>query len=281
MDIYKAKRAGFCFGVKRAVDIAFEQAKKYSDVHTLGPIIHNPQLVKRLEDMGVRPFEETQVNKIKAEHTIIIRTHGIPVNTLNALKNTGCRIIDATCPFVKKAQNYTKILNENGYQVLIIGDKDHPEVKGLVSYAGNDAIVVNDTENITATKKRIGIVVQTTQPADLLKKVVIKTLDRAKELVIYNTICNSTDLRLKETIKMAKKVDAMFVVGGKNSANTTQLTKLCLSKKIPTFHIETASEIEDSWFKGIKRIGITAGASTPEWIIDEVIQSIKDRGGKA
>ncbi len=277
-EIIVAKGAGFCFGVKRAVDIAFKNANT-SRVFTLGPIIHNPQVVQRLVDMGVTPLEGLVLSDIKASDTIIIRTHGVPVDTLEALKKTGCSIIDATCPFVKKAQDHAKALAQRGYQVLIIGDRDHPEVKGLVSYAGDDVVVVSSEDEVGKLKNRVGIVVQTTQPVDTLKRVVQRVLQRVKELVVYNTICSSTDLRLKETMRLTDKVEAIFVVGGRNSANTTQLTRLCRSKNIPTYHIETVSEIQDSWLRGINKIGITAGASTPDWIINEVIDRIKYRGG--
>lgn len=279
VNIFVAKGAGFCFGVKRAVDIAFEQAKTNSQVYTFGPIIHNPQVVQSLEQRGVKTLSSGVAEGINESHTIIIRTHGIPLETYQALKTTGCKIIDATCPFVKKAQNYAKILSDQGYQVVIVGDREHPEVKGLLSYAGKEGVVVNSLEEIPKLKNRVGIVVQTTQPKALLKAVVSKILDKVKELVIHNTICNSTDLRMKETLKLTRRADVIFVVGGKNSANTTQLTRLCLSKNIPTYHIETASEIETDWIKGVRNIGITAGASTPDWIINDVIKSIRNTGG--
>ncbi len=278
-EVIVAKGAGFCFGVKRAVDIAFKNANSPNRVFTLGPIIHNPQVIQRLVDMGVKPLEDGLLSDIKGSDTIIIRTHGIPVDTMDTLKKIGCHIIDATCPFVKKAQEHAKNLAEKGYQVLIVGDRDHPEVRGLVSYAGGDVVVVSSEHELGKLKKKVGIVVQTTQPEDLLKRVVQKTLERVKELVVYNTICSSTDLRLKETMRLTEKVEVIFVVGGKNSANTTQLTRFCRSRNIPTYHIETVSEIQDSWLAGVNNIGITAGASTPDWIINEVIDRIKYTGG--
>ncbi|MCX8069716.1 MAG: 4-hydroxy-3-methylbut-2-enyl diphosphate reductase, partial [Thermodesulfovibrionales bacterium] len=279
--IIVAKRAGFCFGVKRAVEMAFNCKNEEKKAYSLGPIIHNPQVVDKLMSYGVHPLEETDIPKLEKGDTIIIRTHGIPLETFKRLDNKGLNIIDATCPFVKKAQKYAQLLNERGYQVLIVGDKDHPEVKGLMSYAGKNVIVVNSENFKAKLNKKVGIVVQTTQPKELLKKIVNRVLENVKELVIHNTICDSTDLRLKETISLADKVDIMFVVGGKNSANTTQLTKLCLSKNIPTYHIETSKEINAQWLKDKRSIGITAGASTPDWIIDEVKNSIKDIGGMA
>lgn len=273
IQIISAKRAGFCFGVKRAVDMAFDAAKKGNGVFTLGPIIHNPQVVERLKEVGVQPVENIKDPSIK---TIIIRTHGVPKNISEELENMGCNVIDATCPFVKKAQQYAKLLKEEGYQVLIVGDMEHPEVKGLMSYAGDDAIVVNRNSKLESLKKRVGVIVQTTQPLNIFRDIVSDAVGQVKELKVFNTICNSTDLRLKETRDMAKKVDVMVIVGGKNSANTTQLAELCRSMGVDTYHIETASEIDYNWFLKAKKIGISAGASTPDWIIKEVENKIKD-----
>ncbi len=278
MKIIIAKTAGFCFGVKRAVDIAFRLAsEKRKGVYTLGPIIHNPQVVEKLKKKGIIPLEDYKTKTdVKA---LIIRTHGIPLQLSGEIALSGCEIIDATCPFVKKAQYYAKLLKEEGYQVVILGEKNHPEVQSLMSYADSDAIVVNAETPLPRLKNRIGLIVQTTQPVESLKKVLADVLRHAKEIKVYNTICNSTALRLKETARMARQVDVMFVAGGKNSANTTQLTKLCESLSVPTYHIETASEIRKKWVANAKHIGITAGASTPEWIIKEVEKRISDIGG--
>ncbi len=278
MEIIVAKMAGFCFGVKRAIDIAFQIAnEKRKGVYTLGPIIHNPQVVEMLKEKGIIPIEDIKAKKdIRA---LIIRTHGIPLHLSKEISSMGCEIIDATCPFVKKAQYYAKLLMEEGYQVVILGEKNHPEVKGLMSYANDDVIVVDSKTPLPKLKSRVGIVVQTTQSLEALKKVLSDALEHANEIKVYNTICNSTALRLKETEKMARKVDVMLVVGGKNSANTTQLTRLCKSLSVPTHHIETSSEIKKEWIKNAKKLGITAGASTPEWIIKEVEKRIRDIGG--
>jgi len=277
MKIVTAKSAGFCFGVKRAIDIAFKIAKeKRQGVYTLGPIIHNPQVVAKLKEQGIIPLEDFSSRKdIQA---LIIRTHGIPLALSKEISYQGFEIIDATCPFVKKAQYYAKLLSEEGYQVVILGEKNHPEVKGIMSYA-NDVIIVDSKTPLPKLKSKVGIVVQTTQSLEALKKLLSDAIIHAKEIKVYNTICNSTADRLKEAEKIARTVDIMIVVGGKNSANTTQLTRLCKSLHVPTYHIETSSEIKEEWFKGVKRLGITAGASTPEWIIKEVYKNLCDRGG--
>ena len=278
MKILLAKTAGFCFGVRRAVNIAFRASgKKYKGVYTLGPIIHNPQVVDQLKEKGIIPIKD--IKGRKGIRALIIRTHGIPRNLSEEISSIGCEIIDATCPFVKKAQYYAKLLREEGYQVVILGERKHPEVKGLLSYASDDAIVVDGNRPLPRLKNKVGIVVQTTQPLDALKRVLSQAVGHAKEIKVYNTICNFTALRLKETEDMAGKVDAMVVVGGKNSANTTQLANLCRSLAVATYHIETLFEIQDVWFRDAKRVGITAGASTPGWIIKEVEQRIRNIGG--
>jgi len=277
MEITVAKTAGFCFGVKRAVDIAFEMAKKkQKGIFTLGPIIHNPQVIEKLRKEGISPIEDTNKSGINA---IIIRTHGIPLQLMNKISEAGYEIIDATCPFVKKAQHYAKLLKEEGYQVIILGDGEHPEVQGLMSYAGEDVIVVNSNGSLPKIKHNVGIVVQTTQPIEALKRLFGKIIEQANEVKVYNTICNSTARRLKETEEMAKRMDIMLVVGGKNSANTTQLAKLCQSLSVSTYHIETSRELKPEWFKDIKKVGITAGASTPDWIIKDVIKKVWGIGG--
>lgn len=280
IEIVEAKRAGFCFGVKRAVDIAFDIAGKNKGVYTLGPIIHNPQVVEKLEESGVKVVDGVEGLKRVDVGAVIVRTHGVPQPVMEELRDAGYNIIDATCPFVKKAQHYAKLLKEEGYKVIILGDREHPEVKGLMSYAGDDVIVVKDETEYSPMSGRVGIVVQTTQQIETLKRLLSFAVERAGEIKVYNTICNSTALRLRETAEMAGRVDVMIIGGGKNSANTTQLANLCKSMSVPTHHIETADELKDEWFNGAKTVGITAGASTPDWIIKEIKCRILDIGGR-
>ncbi len=278
LEILLVKSAGFCFGVKRAIDIAFAMADgERKGIYTFGPLIHNPQVIERLEEKGILPTEDVHRDGMKV---MIIRTHGIAQNLMDEASGVGYEIVDATCPFVKKAQRYAKLLSEEGYQVVILGDRNHPEVKGLVSYAGEDVLVIGDNESLPALKGRVGVVVQTTQPVESLKKLMGRIMEQSREVKVYNTICNSTAQRLAETREMAAKVDIMVVVGGRNSANTTQLANLCASIPVKTYHIETADELKGDWFTDIRRVGITAGASTPDWIIYEVKERIKDIGGR-
>lgn len=275
-EIVLVEGAGFCFGVKRAIDIAFDIAKKYKEgVFTLGPIIHNPQVVEKLKEMGVLPLEDvSEKNNIK---TLIIRAHGIPKEKLNELKQMGYEIIDATCPFVKRAQRLAEKLASEEYQVIIVGDSRHPEVKGIYSYAGDNAVVIN-SEDIPIINKKIGIIQQTTQPfmkvKEIMKKI-IDSLNEFEEIKIFNTLCNFTSKRLEATQKVAQNVDLMIVIGGKNSANTNQLATLCKEIGVKTYHIEDAEEIQKDWIVPVKKIGVTAGASTPDWIIEKVIDRLK------
>ena len=278
IEIVVVESAGFCFGVKRAIDIAFDLAEKdRKGIYTFGPIIHNPQVIEILRYKGVLSTEDVYQDDAKV---MIIRTHGIPLDLMEKASKRGYEIVDATCPFVKKAQHYAKLLSEEGYQVIILGDRDHPEVKGLVSYAGADVLVIGDKEILPELKHRVGIVVQTTQPVENLKRLMGKVMEQSKEMKVYNTICNSTAQRLAETAQMAGMVDVMVVVGGRNSANTTQLANLCSSIPVRTYHIETAAELKSEWFRSSRKVGITAGASTPDWIINDVREMIKDIGGR-
>lgn len=274
MKIILAKRAGFCFGVKRATQMAFEAANMDKKTYTLGPIIHSPQVVNKLEEMGVKVLKNLDTMN---EGTIIIRSHGVAANEIDEAQNKKLEIVDATCPFVKKAQEHVKSLSESGYSVIVVGDADHPEVQGIVSYGGEKVVVVGSGEEVKKLPKmnKIGVVAQTTQSFENLKNVVSECLLRGGEIRVFNTICDATAVRQEEAKELARQVDCMLVVGGFNSANTRRLSEVCAELQPRTHHIETASEINVSWFKNVERVGVTAGASTPKWIIDEVVTRIE------
>ncbi len=274
MEIKIAKKAGFCFGVKRAIDITFNLAKEgNTGIYTYGPLIHNPQVVEELQRKGINTVSNLNCPDIR---TIIIRTHGVSPEVYAETSKMGYNVIDATCPFVKKAQNFAQILREEGYQVLIIGDKEHPEVQGLIGFAGGDALVADSAEKLPAFKNKVGIIVQTTQSLDTFRKIVLQVVSSAREVKIYNTICDYTAQRVKETRDLAEKVDVMIIVGGKNSSNTNQLVRISKEICAKVYHIETADEIKKIWFNRAKKIGITGGASTPQWIIDDVVKKIRE-----
>lgn len=275
MKVTLAKRAGFCFGVKRATQMAFEAAGKDQKTYTLGPIIHSPQVVNKLEEMGVKVLKNLDHME---SGTIIIRSHGVASGEIDEAVQKNLDIVDATCPFVKKAQEHVKSLSESGYGVVVVGDADHPEVQGIVSYGGDKVFVVGSGEEVCKLPKmsKIGVVAQTTQSFENLKNVVSECLLRGGEIRVFNTICDATAVRQEEAKELAGQVDCMLVVGGFNSANTRRLAEVCAELQSRTYHIETAAEINVDWFDGVERIGVTAGASTPKWIIDEVMNKIEE-----
>jgi len=275
MKVILAKRAGFCFGVKRATHMAFEAAGKGSKTYTLGPIIHSPQVVQKLEEMGVKVVKDLDNTD---SGTIIIRSHGVLASEMDEAVQKQLEIVDATCPFVKKAQEHVKRLSETGYGVVVVGDADHPEVQGIVSYGGDKVFVVGSGEEVKKLPKmnKIGVVAQTTQSFENLKNVVSECLLRGGEIRVFNTICDATAVRQEEAKELACQVDCMLVVGGFNSANTRRLSEVCAELQPRTHHIETAAEINPAWFEGVERVGVTAGASTPKWIIDEVMNRIEE-----
>lgn len=274
MKVILAKRAGFCFGVKRATQMAFEAAGMDRKTYTLGPIIHSPQVVNRLEEMGVGMLKDLRDME---SGTIIIRSHGVTAEEIAEATEKKLEIIDATCPFVKKAQEHVKRLSETGYGVVVVGDADHPEVQGIVSYGGDKVYVVGSGDEVKTLPQmnKIGIVAQTTQSFENLKNVVSECLLRGGEIRVFNTICDATAVRQEEAKELASQVECMLVVGGYNSANTRRLAEVCAELQARTHHIETAAEIDPAWFDGVERVGVTAGASTPKWIIDEVVARIE------
>ncbi|MBT0653661.1 4-hydroxy-3-methylbut-2-enyl diphosphate reductase [Geomobilimonas luticola] len=274
MEIIVAKRAGFCFGVKRATQMAFEAAKEKRNTFTLGPIIHSPQVVQKLEEMGVKVRKDLAG---LSDATIIIRSHGVAAEELEEAVRKELDIIDATCPFVKKAQEHVKSLSQSGYDVVVVGDADHPEVQGIVSYATGKVYVVGSDEEASRLPKmgKIGVVAQTTQSFENLQNVVMKCLARGGEIRVFNTICDATAIRQEEAKELARQVDCMVVIGGYNSANTKRLTEVCTELQPKSFQIETAQELNPAWFDKVERVGVTAGASTPKWLIDEVVERIQ------
>ncbi|MBN2373022.1 4-hydroxy-3-methylbut-2-enyl diphosphate reductase [bacterium] len=276
MEIEIASKSGFCFGVQRAVDIAFKLGCKYSKgVYTLGPIIHNPKVVEQLEKASVHMLND--IDNIKSG-ILIVRSHGLPPNIIDEAKKKGLKVVDATCPFVKKVQTYAISLKEKGYPVLLIGDKNHPEVIAIRGYVNDEIIIcesVNDLNKLDIPPK-LGVVAQTTQDYEKFKTIVTNLLDCVRELKVYNTICDSTVVRQQSALKLAKKVDLMFVIGGKNSANTNRLSNICSIVNPKTHLIESSEEIDEKWLDSISKIGITAGASTPKWIIDDVVERLKN-----
>ena len=280
MEVVVTEKGGFCFGVKRAVKMAFDAAEgRTGPVHSLGPIIHNPQVVERLAENGVS--QVTTLSEAEAGATILFRSHGMasPV-LLDEATAAGLRVIDATCPFVTNAQRDAKQLVDEGYQVVMVGNRNHPEAQSVVGHAGGDILVTEDFDEIKKLlnrfpKKRLGILSQTTQTFARFSEMVVRCLQICEEVKVFNTICYATEDNQTEVQKIARQVEAMVVVGGKNSENTGHLAELCRQAGVPTHHIETAAEISETWFEGIRKVGVAAGASTPDWIIDAVVERLK------
>lgn len=273
MKIELADSYGFCFGVKRAIRIA-ENTK---DSATYGELIHNAEEINRLkEHFNVKTLNTMQ--DLENENSIIIRTHGITKKDLDAFKSQNKKIIDATCPFVSKPQNIVEKMSKEGYDIVIFGDKNHPEVKGIMSYALKNVFVVLNTDELMNKKisNKVAVVSQTTKKVEEFTKIVSFLITRSKEVRVFNTICNATLENQKAVEKLAKKADVMIIIGGKNSSNTKQL--YLISKQIcsDSYHIENESELEKEWFKGKNLCGISAGASTPDWIIANVSNKIRE-----
>lgn len=274
MKVLVADKAGFCFGVKRAISTAFDAAGA-GRVYCLGPLIHNPQEVARLRRAGVETVED--FSALRPGDSLIIRSHGVPPSVLAQARQQGLTIIDLTCPFVGKAQRDAESLHREGYQVVVVGEKQHPEVQSILGYAGENSVVVEQADQIDELnlQTKIGVVAQTTQSYGNFSEIVLTLLRLSKELKVFNTICSSTKERQEAARVLAREVDLMLVVGGRNSANTSRLAELSRLEGKPTYHIELAEEIRPEWLEGVKSIGVTAGASTPDWIVQGVLDMLK------
>ncbi len=281
MRISVAPCAGFCFGVKRALKIAFDAAHNHTGdgpIFTLGPIIHNPQVVAKLEREGLAVIADLGDLEDPHGRTMIVRSHGLPRDVLNDAEQRGIKLVDATCPFVKEAQERAEQLANEGYAVVIVGEKDHPEVLSIAGGLSSPAVVIAGPEELNKLPRntKVGVVCQTTQPIGHLIAVVNRLLDQTKEIKVFNTICRATFERQINALELARRVDVMLVVGGRNSANTRRLWKLCHEAGSDVYHIETADELKLEWFEGKERVGITGGASTPQWIVDDVVRAVEE-----
>ena len=274
MKIRLASSYGFCYGVKRAIQIAEE----HPGSATYGPLIHNRDEINRLKksyDIGlVESFEEAE-----SVESIVIRTHGIPKNELKQLKAQGKEIINATCPYVTTPQQIVERMSREGYSIVIFGDRNHPEIKGVVSYAeeSGEAHVVleeKELENLPL-KSKVAIVAQTTRKPRDFMTIVNALVLRVKEVKVFNTICNATFENQDAAAELAKEADVMIVIGGKHSSNTKQLHSICRNYCADSYLIENKNELEKDWFAGKKLCGISAGASTPDWIVRNVVERIE------
>ncbi len=275
MQIEKAAEMGFCFGVRRAIEIVEKAAGERGPLQTLGALVHNQQVVDRLADRGVTVAQtpddiETPV--------VAVTSHGVSPRTLETLRASGHEIIDATCPFVRKAQVAAERLAEAGFWVHVFGDSDHPEVKGLLGWAGARSSASTGLPPSDDLGKKLGVVCQTTQSpeafARFLSQLAPRQLSRLSELRVVNTICDATRRNQEAAVELSGRVQAMVVIGGRDSANTKRLAELCTATGTPTYRVETAGDLSTDWFRGMSVVGVTAGASTPDDVVEEVVRSL-------
>ena len=269
-----AKSAGFCFGVKRAIDMVYEEAAKGGKVYTLGPVIHNEQVVSDLESKGVKVVDNIESLDAGQDTTVIIRSHGVPEEIINRLKEKNIRIVDATCPFVSKIHHIVKEKYNEGYHIVVIGNAKHPEVEGVCGWCGNSADVIGSVEEAgkysNYKDKKLCVVSQTTFNYKKFQDIVDILVKKSYDIVVMNTICNATEERQTEAGTIARQSDAMLVIGGKHSSNTQQLFEICKRVCPDTYFIQTLDDLDLKKLQSFRSVGITAGASTPNNIIKEV-----------
>lgn len=285
MRIKKARALGFCFGVRRAIKAVEESAGRYGRIDSLGSVVHNPVVVERLREKGV--WVVSGLEEVEAE-TVAVTAHGRgPEITTQAAKR-GLRLIDATCPIVRKSQKAAQKLCAAGFQVIIYGEEEHPEVRGVLAWTKGKGVAILDPEaEVEIPRRKVALLAQTTKSeesfADFVSRFVAHNIGRINELRIINTTCPETDERYHAALELAAQCDLLIVVGGRNSANTRKLAQTCASTGVETYHIETAAEIDPAWLVGKRCAGVTAGASTPDESIDEVVARLRelDRGMRA
>jgi 4-hydroxy-3-methylbut-2-enyl diphosphate reductase len=278
MDVKIARTAGFCWGVRRTVDQVMAVADQArGPVVTLGPIIHNPQAVARMRDKGVGTVNA--IAEVAGGTTVVVRTHGAVQSELEAARARGLEVVDGTCPYVKYPQAMAQRLSKEGYHLVIVGDANHAEVKGVVSYAEGPCTVVKPGGPIPELKdKKVAVIAQTTCIGADFERVVGALALRHKEVRAVNTICNDTEERQADARALAAEVDAVVVVGGKNSANTRHLAEICREIQPRTWHVETEQELQPAWFEGCRTVGLSAGASTPDWVVEGVASWLRGQG---
>ena len=278
MEVIISKNAGFCFGVERAINTALKTIENEEIVYSYGPLVHNQQVVDYLEDKGIITVDSIGGLIGKDTGAVIIRSHGLSKHTIEEIEKLGFKIVDCTCPFVKSVHNKVSEYSSKGYNIIIVGDKDHPEVIGINGWCDNQAYIVNtieDANNLDFMDK-ICIVSQTTNNIDKFTKISKIVEEKANEAIIFNTICNATRLRQESAAELAKQVDAMIVLGGNNSSNTKKLADISKIYNDNVYLLESISEISLQELNKFNKIGITAGASTPDWIIKEAVRVMEN-----
>ena len=278
MKVKVATTRGFCFGVEDAIELAEHALAEHGSERlvALGPVIHNKQVVERLADAGLD--QQAELESVPQDKAVLIRSHGAPPETFVRLAERELQVVDATCVLVKRAQNVVRQLHEEGYQVVMIGDKNHPEVIGVIGYAPNVIVVDkgDDLEKAIPYRDRLGIVAQTTHAPEHVAEMIGEIAKRPfRELKIVNTLCLEVTRRQESAVALCSEVDVMFVLGGLHSANTQELARLCNEQGMATYHLETWEDFRPEMVSGKTVAGVTAGASTPEWIIQEFVRNLE------
>ena len=273
MEIRLAKSAGFCFGVKRAVEQVYTQADSGKKIYTYGPIIHNEEVVKDLEKKGVHVIDETNLDEV-SEGTVIIRSHGVEKAVCDRIQERGLECVDATCPFVKRIHKVVEKESAAGKQIVIIGNATHPEVVGIMGWSSTPVAVIETEEEaenfVSENDREICVVSQTTFNYIKFHKIVEKLTKKGYNVSVVNTICNATEERQTEAREIAREADVMIVIGGKHSSNSRKLYEICAKECVHTYFIQTLADLKLELPKSVGLVGITAGASTPNNIIEEV-----------
>ena len=280
MDVTVAKTAGFCFGVKRAVEKVYEQIEKgKTPIYTFGPIIHNEEVVRDLEERGVKVLETAEELRQLTDGVVVIRSHGVGKDIYDILEKNGIEIIDATCPFVKKIHRIVSEQNENGRRVIIVGNGKHPEVEGIKGWGNDDTLVIETAEEFEKLQisdgEKLCIVAQTTFNYNKFQDLVEKISKTRYDILVLYTICNATQERQVEARQIASQVDVMIVIGGRNSSNTQKLYEICRRECKETYYIQTLKDFKPEKAGSVRSVGITAGASTPNQIIEEVHTNVR------
>ena len=272
IEITLAKSAGFCYGVKRAVQLANEALNNTDELYSKGNVVNNKIVVDDLESKGLKRFKDS--SQLERNSNVLIRAHGITLSELDAYETLQCKMIDATCPNVKKIHDIVRKYADTDYKIIIIGDKDHPEVLAIASYAGNDVDVITSEKEVREYNK-VCVVEQTTFSKEYAQKIIDKIILASKEQIIYNTICNATTIRQNDVKELAATNEAVIVIGDKESANSNRLYEIAKNINKNTFFVETADELDFYKIRSFFKIGVTAGASTPNEVINNVIDKIK------
>jgi 4-hydroxy-3-methylbut-2-enyl diphosphate reductase len=281
MQVIKARELGFCMGVRRAVDMMEAAAGELGPIDSLGSTVHNPQVVGKLRERGVQVIATLEA--VDTAKPVAITAHGVGPEVLDDLERRGAQIVDTTCPIVTRAQQWARKLVDEGFGVIVFGDPDHKEVRGILGWANGKVITMRSADELDGPlpdwmPSRIGVLSQTTETeghfANFVQRLLTRHLDEISELRVINTLCNATTSQQAATEELSREVDLMIVVGGRESANTRHLAEVAREGGVETYHVESADEIDRAWLTGREKIGVAAGASTPDTVIDEVVDRL-------